>query len=82
MSSYSQRMSGNNDGMDPDWKPESAKESEFVTLSRDLVEHFTHYAELLERHKDLNWDTHQISVHITKYRLPRIERIIKGLGIK
>lgn len=77
----SQRMAGNNDLMDPDWKPDLASPpvNKLVTLMRDIQDHFEKYEELLSKHKDLDWEKYQISVHITKYNKDKILSIIEGL---
>ena len=84
MNDYSQRMSANNDGMCPDWKPDLEKierKNKYIDLQYDIVSFFEGISEILNRHKDINWETHQISFHITKYNLTKIKRILDGLEI-
>lgn len=81
MSDYGQRMSGNNDLMDPDWKPDlvSPPVNRLVTLMKDIQDHFERYEDILNKHKDINWDTHQVSIPITKYNKDKILSIIERL---
>ena len=77
----SQRMSGNNDLMDPDWKPDVASPpiNNLVTLIKDIQHHFEKIEEILNKHKDLDWEKYQVSIHITKYNKDRILSIIERL---
>jgi len=77
----SQLRQGNNDGMDPYWEPgtQSPPINKMVNLIKDIQDHFEKIEEMLNRHKEINWETHQISFHITKYNKEKMISIIERL---
>jgi hypothetical protein len=79
MLNESQLRAANNDGMDPYWKPEPPKESDYILLQRAIINHFEEYANALKEHKDLNFETHKINMPLTSHNKQRIEFILRGL---
>ena len=79
---YAQRMSANNDGMCPDWKPSFDNEkSHFILMMQKIESHFLRYKSLLDENKELDWDKYQIKISINKYNKKDIEEIISFLKI-
>ena len=80
MKSYGQRMAENNDGMDPDWKPEPSPDLNIVKQVKKLVYALADISCRFDKYdlEKLKADDHVVQVQFTPEQIRELREIVKA----